>query len=616
MPTAGRVLDVNEIIEKDQLACSIGETWNTWFDAKRMKIARWQEVRRYISATDTTTTSNSTLPWKNTVTMPKLTQIRDNLSANYMASMFPNPRWLAWEADREDDASVSKASAIKAYMGYVVEQKRFKDSILQLTNDFIDTGNAFVMADWLDERVDQPNRIQQGYVGPVVTRISPYDIVFNPAAPSFEQTPKIVRSLITLGDLKELLQRMTSDDGEKEWADNLWKYFKEMRSTARQYPGDISAQEEFFRIDGFDSYSTYLKSDYVEILTFYGDMYLKEDDELLKNHIIMVVDRHKIIRKEPNPSAFGYPPIIHVGWRQLSDNLWAMGPLENLVGLQYRIDHLENLKADLFDLVAFPPVHIKGHVPPFTWGPLEQIVTDADGDIKLLTVDSSPLAANLEITELQNKMEEMAGAPKEAMGFRTPGEKTKYEVQRLENAAARIFQNKISTFEEQLLEPLLNLMLELARRRMDPAVVRVINDEFKIATFLDITAEDITGAGRIRPMAARHFVERAERIQNITAWYQSGIGADQDVRLHMSSIELARFSEEMLDLEGYRLVSPYVRITERAHAERLTLQEQEDTAMGIQEPGMSDDDQFGELMGESGLNQPGEGISLPTGGLA
>jgi len=52
------------------------------------------------------------------------------------------------------------------------------------------------------------------------------------------------------------------------------------------------------------------------------------------------------------------------------------------------------------------------------------------------------------------------------MGFRSPGEKTKYEVQRLENASARIFQNKINQFEEQIVEPLLNAMLELARRNL------------------------------------------------------------------------------------------------------------------------------------------------------
>jgi hypothetical protein len=39
-----------------------------------------------------------------------------------------------------------------------------------------------------------------------------------------------------------------------------------------------------------------------------------------------------------------------------------MGPLDNLVGMQYRIDHLENLKADVFDLIAFPPLKIKGYV--------------------------------------------------------------------------------------------------------------------------------------------------------------------------------------------------------------------------------------------------------------
>jgi len=43
-------------------------------------------------------------------------------------------------------------------------------------------------------------------------------------------------------------------------------------------------------------------------------------------------------------------------------------------------------------------------------------------------------------------MEEMAGAPKEAMGIRTPGEKTRYEVQSLENRSGRIFNHKVLNF--------------------------------------------------------------------------------------------------------------------------------------------------------------------------
>ncbi len=184
----------------------------------------------------------------------------------------------------------------------------------------------------------------------------------------------------------------------------------------------------------------------------------------------------------------------------------------------------------------------------------------------------------------------MGGAPKEAMGFRTPGEKTAYEVQRLENAASRIFQSKIAQFEEQILEPLLNAMLELARRRMDATTVRVINDEFKIVDFMDISPEDITGSGRIRPMAARHFVEVADRVQSLNNFYQSGVGMDEGVRMHFSGIELARLFEELLELQDYKLVTPYIRITENAEAQSMANQHQEDNMVSQQTAsGIGDD---------------------------
>jgi hypothetical protein len=39
----------------------------------------------------------------------------------------------------------------------------------------------------------------------------------------------------------------------------------------------------------------------------------------------------------------------------------------------------------------------------------------------------------------------------------------------------------------------------------------------KTATFQTLTVEDITGVGRIKPIAARHFAEQAELVQNLTS---------------------------------------------------------------------------------------------------
>jgi hypothetical protein len=178
-------------------------------------------------------------------------------------------------------------------------------------------------------------------------------------------------------------------------------------------------------------------------------------------------------------------------------------------------------------------------------------------------------------------MEEMAGAPKEAMGFRSPGEKTKYEVQRLENAASRVYQNKINQFEEQIIEPLLNAMLELARRNMVGATtIRIFDDEFKIATFQTLTVEDITGIGRIKPVAARHFAEQAELVQNLTNLTGSNLW--QTVAPHFSGVKLAKILEDVFDLKDYEVVTPFVALAEQADAQRQAqaLQEQLHQEMG------------------------------------
>lgn len=591
---AGDVLNLKDILIEDNLGCAIANHWQEWNMARQPKIRDWDEVRRYIYATDTSKTTNSTLPWKNKTTIPKLCQIRDNLYANYMASMFPKRKWLVWEGYDETSEAKSKREAIQNYMSWVIDYKEFKTEVSKLVLDYIDYGNCFATVDWKDSTVEldppgQP-RTQVGYVGPCLKRISPLDIVFNPIASSFERSPKIVRSFVTLGEVKEMLNRLSTPENAEQYTE-LFKYMQTIREAVRGHVGEIAPLNDYFSVDGFDSYSRYLQSNYCEVLTFYGDLYDQDKDEFLRNYVITVVDRHKVIYKQQNPSYFGTAPIFHVGWRIRQDNLWAMGPLDNLVGMQYRIDHIENLKADVFDLITFPPLKIKGLVEDFTWGPFERIYVGDDGDVEMMAPPFQTLQANNEIALLEAKMEEMAGAPKEAMGFRTPGEKTMYEVQRLENAAGRIFQSKITQFEELGIEQWLNAMLELGRRRMGSTTIRILDDEFQVASFQALTPDDITGNGRIRPIAARHFAERAELIQNLSQFFQSAIGADPEIKAHWSTIQLSRLIETAMDISEYKVVQPYIRLAEQADAQRMMQGNEEQVSMEALTPsGLSQDD--------------------------
>lgn len=564
----GRVLELHNVIEPDQLATRITERWIEWETLRITQKNDWEEIRRYVYATDTTQTTNNQLPWKNKTTVPKLCQIRDNLYSNYTATLFPQRKWLIWEANEFDSNSTLKRDAITNYMNWVISQPMFKHEMDKIIMDYIDFGNCFATVEWIDQRVaDNSYKTQAGYVGPMVRRISPLDIVFNPTAEDFLSSPKIVRSFISMGELRELLQRMSNDDNREEY-ERLYDYLKNIRFHARSFQGDWIQRDHLYQMDGFTSFRQYLLSDYVEILTFYGDYYDYINDKFEKNRVITVIDRHKLINNKPNPSFFGYPPIFHVPWRKRQDNLWGMGPLANLIGMQYRMDHVENMKADVFDLITYPVQKIKGFVQEYTWRPGEKIFVGDEGDVEMVVPDVNALQANLEIQNLERLMEEMAGAPREAMGFRSPGEKTKYEVQRLENASSRVYNNKIKQFEEHFEERTFNAMLELARRNMVGATtIPVFDNDLKIVTFQNLTVDDITGIGRIKPVAARHFAEQADLIQNLTALTGSNLWPS--VQPHFSGVKLAKILEKVFNLEDYQVVLPFVSIAEQGEGQKF-----------------------------------------------
>lgn len=585
---AGKVLQLDDLISKDQLGCSIANMWTTWNNGREFKVSEWKELRRYLYATSTKNTTNSKLPWSNSTTLPKLTQIRDNLYANYIATMFPKRRWLHWEGLSKTDEDKGKVEAIKDYMLWAVNQSQFKEEVRKLVLDYIDMGNCFGTVEWVDESTeDERTGIKLGYIGPRIVRINPYDLVMNPISPSFKNTPKIWSSIMGIGEAKEMLERMSATETDRALAQQVFDYLMDVRDAASAYgDSNIVGLDDSFSIDGFTSYRHYLQSDYVELLTFVGDIYDRENNQFLKNHLIVVIDRHKIAIKKPYPYPLAEIPIYHAGWRVRQDNLWAMGPLDNLVGLQYRLDHVENMKSDIMDLVTYPVIKIKGSgsVSDFEWGPLQKIYVDADGDVDMVVPDVNALNCNIEIQTIEARMEEMAGSPKEAMGFRTPGEKTAYEVQRLENAASRIFQNKIAQFEEQIIEPLLNAMLVLARENLTEVNIRTVDDEYGVVDFRTITRSDLSANGRLKPIAARHFAEQAEMVQNITNWAQGPLGMDPEIKQHFSSVKLAEMVEDVLNLQDYDVVTPYIRVSELAEQQRLTQAAQESLMIEAQTP--------------------------------
>lgn len=577
-------LDFNFILkgEGDPVAQEIVRTWTVWKGARSEWESRVEENKRYRYATSTKETTNIQNPHDHTTHVPKLAQIADNLHANYMAALFPNDDWLTFIGEDPEAEQFDKKQIVLSYIQNKHRLNRFTSEIEKCIDDWINTGNCFALVTYVQElhRVPQTEEVVLGYVGPKVLRLSPHDIVFNPIASDFDASPKIIRSLKTMGEL----HRMVEENPESQYAQVIIDKILEVRDGLKSYTDTSIDKHVQMMYDGFGTASQYYKSGYVEILEFYGDIYDTENNKWLKNYVITVADRRWVIRAEPFDTWTGRPHIYHCGWRLRPDNLWAMGPLDNLVGLQYLINHLENARADAFDQMIDPDRVIVGDVDVKRRGGAVDYYVPEGGSVDYLAPDTTVLNADIQIQQKLEDMEMYAGAPREAMGVRSPGEKTAFEVNSLETAASRIFQAKTNYFQENFVERLVNAEIEVARRNMGAAeLVRVSDNDLGVVDFLEITREDITANGTLVPVGARHFARQATIAQNLQNFM---IALQQDPMLaqHFPSEKLALAWEELLGFKGLELFQKFARVDEQLEMERLTMAAQEQLELEMQAP--------------------------------
>lgn len=559
----------------DAIAQDIVRKWSDATNSKTAFMEKGLEARKYLASTSTATTEVGKLPWKNRTTIPKLTQIADNLHSYYMAAFMPADDWFVWEGSNE--LAQVKARTIQQYMRAKLRVSKFREALSKLVRDWIIYGNCFGAVTWVEEYTIEPitkNRIPK-YIGPKLYRISPYDICINHRAVSFDKSWLIKREVVAVSDL------LTDETIPEE----IKKALREPRTVANDELVD-SYKKAGLEIDGFVDLNTYFDSGYAELLEFWGDLYDPARGEVLQNQQIVIADRSTVILQRTNPSWTGQKPFAHSGWRGQPDNLYAQGPLDQLVGMQYRCDHLENLKADAFDQIIHPMVKIKGDlVDDFEFGPGQRIHCGLDGDVDFLRPDSSVLQADNQIAIYHGLMELMAGSPREMMGFRTPGEKTAFEVQTLQAGADRLFLDKVNHFEETFIEPILNLMFELIIRNLDIVdVVRVFNDETKAEEISRITRDDLAATGVLRPMGGKHYAARNKRVQELSQFLQI-VGSNPLFNSHFSAVRAGNMLEEELGFDKWNLFEENIGIKEQINSQvqAALLQQMAQQALGGQQ---------------------------------
>ena len=586
-----KTVDILNMINPDNLATNIADRMVLWSNGRRKWEENCEETMQYLYATSTNDIMELSRYWDNSTHLPKLTQVRDLLLTLYHDAIFSLPDYVEWEAYSRDTLIDPIRSSLRNYVRQMLEDANFKDTIDSLLEDYIDFGNAFAMPQYCREVHYNADGTQTTiFEGSKLVRINPMDIYFDPTVADFSKTPKIIRSIVTVGELKALTQDMPEDITFRKAFDRAIKQRLDIRREIAGIGMERLKDQELL-IAGFSSLSSYYTSDMVELLTFYGDLYDMENDVMYRNHKIVVMDRSVVLSKEPIIDLGAGCNIIKCGWRDRKDTAWAMSPLDNIKGMQYMIDFLENKRADVFNYISNPNIVTIGDVEtPEDNAPGRQWHCDRDASVQFLRPDATALQADTYIDKYMYLMEEMAGAPREAAGFRTPGEKTAFEVAQLNTAASRVFQKQTRKFEREMLEPAINLMLQLFLRKASGKVIKlkVVDPDTGTVTFKDLNVDSLSGNGRFHAIGSETYTEKARTAQTLMQLGNSGIYTDELVRNQFDPKKIAEILAYTTGIDKYDgVLKNNARVyagLEMARAQEYAQQEiDEQQARGLQQ---------------------------------
>ena len=545
-----KTFDINHDIETDSLAENISNKWISWINGRQQWEERYRRVLQYLySSTSDTIYGQASAPWSSNVHIPKLTQLRDVLITYELESLFSLQDYYMFEGFTKDANTIKNRALIRDLMRDILERGNFKKVTEALVADYIDAGNCFAMPVWESEYVEDPKGFKKLYwEGSKAVRINPLDIVFDPTACNFKDSPKIIRTVLSLGELTVLAEK---DPIMKKGLDKALTIRQDIMTAITN--GDTIKGDEI-SIAGFGNWSTYVTSDVVEILTFYGTVYDVVKKELHKNKKITIMDRRVLLKEEDLDPLCGYDFIYKAGYRDRKDILWSMSPLENLLGMQARIDFLENKRSDCYDATVNPVRLIKGNVDmPDSLGPGDEVRMDVDCDVHYLAPDTSILTADTLIDRYEIKMEEFVGSPKEVLGLRTPGEKTMFEVNQLMTAATRIFQRQIRKFEQEIFEPMINAIFQqyIQEKAGQTIQIKTWDSVDNVYRFEEISVDAINNMGKIKVIGSTTYQDRTQIAQALQMLGQNPLFMDEVVRNNFSPTVLGQVFSFVTGLDRF-----------------------------------------------------------------
>jgi len=536
-------------------------------------VEAWKEVEAYRYATDTHALPNNSSAFTHSTHIPVIAAIAEDLEAIITQVVMPHEDWFTFKAMSADAAKKATARAVVSYLKNRFALNEQEGVVKKLVTSLVNYGVCFSQVAHVDER----NEDKVGYVGPKTRLISPYDIVFNPTAPDFNSTSKIIREIISVG---ELVRR-----GKKGILDNdAVQAIIKQRSVYLAAPKRSVDKSNTYTPLGYGTYEEYISQGHVELLWFYGDVYDQVNDTLHESRVIVVVDDTHVVLDEEVKTPTGRPYISRSVWKEVPDNLWGQGPLANIVGLNYQVNHRENAKSEGLDRLIYPDKVFVGDIEEIyneETGQTTYINAEGGGGVQELAINTQFLGFNLEIQGLEQHARSAARLPSDLTG-----EKTALEFSALTDGGMRGFIDKARDLERTSLEKHLQASLELAHEHFGDAFAVPSQNEGGFIEMLNITKDSLAVDGILVPKGARRFARKNQIMSSITQL--SATGLMQVVAPHMSGKGTANLIEELLEVGDTGMFEEFAGILEQGEAQQVMNQVEQSTALEASQPSLEE----------------------------
>jgi len=563
-------------VEQADKAALITKAWTEWDGAKDPAISKWREVEAYRYATDVSSLPNASGAFTHSTHTPVVASIAQDLEAILLQVVMPHDDWFTFEPMDSEAARIEQRKLIVSYLKNRHALNGYADEVAKLRSDLVTYGNCFSQVYYTDESQGD----KTGYVGAKMRRISPYDIAFDPTGADFKKAPKVIREIITLGELKRRGNDGTLDSAVVD------KLLTHRGNFSNSDAGD-DKNEQYTPL-GFGTYQQYITSGFIELLWFYGSVYDVTTQELHDSRVIVVADQDHVLLDDEIRTVDGNPHIYQSVWQKLPDNLWGMSPLENIIGLNYQVNHRENAKSEALDRLIYPDKVYQGDVEEMFDEETGQVtyLAPEGGGVAELAVNTQFFSFDLHIDRLTHAARGAARLPSDLTGFRSQGEKTLGEVTALTEGGMRGFIDKAADFERSSLENHLKAEIELAHTHFAGAFKVPNKSELGFIEMLNVTKEDLAVNGVLIPRGSRRFARKNQLLASLTQLSATPLA--QLAAMHISGKGAANLIAELLEVQDTGLIEEFAQITEGGEAQQIGNSIEQSNAIAASQPGLEE----------------------------